>query len=947
MKTKFYSLLLFLFCLSITGYAQTGIGAYSVHDGGFENHTTTLAGGNASNAALSSSLWTASTTSNVVRVLNSTGGRSGPKYVSLGSTSGTLKNFYSPQIAGAFASNTTYQIQFWYKTASTTALDASTVDLFVDNTSATQAPPIGIKQSVAAGLSTSISNWTKVAVSITTNATVVGNFGVAGFTIDAASAGYSADFDDFVIYQANSPDITAPNSPGAITASGASNGGANVSWNAATGGVDGGGYVVVRFASTVPSATDDPNQNGIYKFNNSIGAGVVRYIGTSTSFTDTSLSPGVDYYYKVYSVDKAFNYSMESTTSSPVQALATTYYYKGTGLLTDVANWGLNTNGTGTSPTNFVDASQVFEIRNTTAVSLDGTWTVGADPANGTKVRLGNTDQAPIILTLNSGASIGPAGTGNLDVMVPSSGNQTVIYKGTTALSFGNIFDTNLEVIYDGVTVSSATTKSFGTVSLLNAANVTFTATPVIKNLTVDESSILVAPTSASSYIIIPTGGLVSINGTVKVPKLTGFVSSGETPSSNGADIQFVGTENLTLGANSTVEYVRVAASAQTVTARSDYRNLTLSGSTPKNINGPTIVSGTFTVNQTAPATAVTLNSDLTINGTLSFVSGKITTVSNTLTIGNSGSITGAGLTSGWVVGNLKKQTASGASPTFNYAIGDSNNYTPLALTFSGNTTAAGSIRASSTSGDHAAIASSYFNGSKSVNRTWTLTNDALVDFGTYSADFNYTSGDNDANVSLANFKVGLYSSAVWSYFTTSNVTATTATATGISGFGDFAIGEYISAPIASSQIFCAPATVANLVATGTAIQWYAAATGGDALAPDVALASGNYYASQTLNGSESARTAVAVTIQAAPNAGTNGSLIICAGTSVSESSLFAALGGTPATGGTWSATTGGAGTYTYTQAATSPCTTPNTATVTVTIQAAPNAGTNGTLSLI
>ncbi len=789
MKNKFYLVFTLIFCF--IGYAQTGIGVYSVHDGGFENHTTTLAGGNVNAANLSTTLWTANTTSNVVRVLNSTGGRSGPKYVSLGSTSGTLKNFYSPQIAGAFASNTTYQIQFWYKSASTTALDASTVDLFVDNTSATQAPPIGIKQSVAAGLSTSISNWTKVAVSITTNATTVGNFGVAGFTIDATSAGYSADIDDFVVYQADAPDTTAPNSPGVITASGASNGGANVSWNAASGGVDGGGYVVVRYAITVPSASDDPNQNGIYKFNNPVGTGVVRYIGTNTSFTDTSLSPGVDYYYKVYSVDKAFNYSDESATSTPVQSLATTYYYKGTGLLTDVANWGLNTNGTGTTPANFVDASQVFEIRNTSSVTLDGTWTVGEDPANGTKVRLGNTDQAAIILTLNSGASIGPAGTGNLDVMAPSSGNQTVIYKGTTALSFGNIFDTNLEVIYDGVTVSSATTKSFGTVSLINAANVTFTATPIFKNLTVDESSILVAPTSATSYITIPTGGLVSINGTVKVPKLTGFVSSGETPSSNGADIQFVGTENLTLGANSTVEYVRSASGAQTVTARSDYRNLTLSGTAPKNINGSSTVSGIFTINQTAPATAVTLTGDLTINGTLSFISGKITTGISYVILGDSGSVIGAGSASGWVVGNLKKQTASGASPTFNYAIGDSNNYTPVALNFSGNTTTSGGLTVRANIGDHVAIATSGLDATKSVNKTWTLENDVLSGFGTYDIVFSYTNADIDSGSTPENYLVKLYDGVSWSTISTSGIsTDISSTATGISTFGDFAIGE-------------------------------------------------------------------------------------------------------------------------------------------------------------
>ncbi len=54
-------------------------------------------------------------------------------------------------------------------------------------------------------------------------------------------------------------------------------------------------------------------------------------------------------------------------------------------------------------------------------------------------------------------------------------------------------------------------------------------------------------------------------------------------------------------------------------------------------------------------------------------------------------------------------------------------------------------------------------------------------------------------------------------------------------------------------QAACPGYTVSNLVATGTAIQWYAAATGGSPLAGSTALVSGNhYYASQTVGGCES-----------------------------------------------------------------------------------------------
>jgi hypothetical protein len=172
-----------------------------------------------------------------------------------------------------------------------------------------------------------------------------------------------------------------------------------------------------------------------------------------------------------------------------------------------------------------------------------------------------------------------------------------------------------------------------------------------------------------------------------------------------------------------------------------------------------------------------------------------------------------------------------------------------------------------------------------------------------------------------------------------SNVTSSTAGQKAWGFFSDFVenntraliIGGTVVtvAPTASAQTFCASATVASLTATGTAIKWYAAATGGSVLASDAVLASGNYYASQTLNGSESTRTAVAVTIQAAPNAGTNGTLSLIA--SPSDADLFTALTGADA-GGSWTRPSSGyVGVYTYTVNAISPCTVNATSTVTVT----------------
>ncbi|MBB3841520.1 hypothetical protein FHS57_005548, partial [Runella defluvii] len=64
-------------------------------------------------------------------------------------------------------------------------------------------------------------------------------------------------------------------------------------------------------------------------------------------------------------------------------------------------------------------------------------------------------------------------------------------------------------------------------------------------------------------------------------------------------------------------------------------------------------------------------------------------------------------------------------------------------------------------------------------------------------------------------------------------------------------------------QSFCSSInpTVASLAATGSSIKWYDAASNGNQLATTTALSSTNYYVSQTINGCESSRSQVMVTI--------------------------------------------------------------------------------------
>ena len=89
-------------------------------------------------------------------------------------------------------------------------------------------------------------------------------------------------------------------------------------------------------------------------------------------------------------------------------------------------------------------------------------------------------------------------------------------------------------------------------------------------------------------------------------------------------------------------------------------------------------------------------------------------------------------------------------------------------------------------------------------------------------------------------------------------------------------VKDISSKPTASAQTFCGAATVANLTATGTDLKWYPTETDETVLAPSEALITHTYYVSQTIAGTESPRTAVAVTVTPATSgiSVTNGLLL-------------------------------------------------------------------------
>jgi len=299
--TLVISFVLFLGLMGMnTAVGQQIIGSYPLMDGGFENQSGTLS----TAATISSEQTTWTTQIAGAGVINTGGGRSGEKYVTYTQSGTTHRRLQSP------TDNVTtgqHVVQFFYQGD----LDGTIGGDIRGAISAvgTSSPQYGAYHTDP----NTGSVWTKYTA-------VVNPGGTPAFGIGIVSTNQTGQFkiDDFVIYAGSSVDETAPNSPGTVTVDNATQTTLDISWVAASGGVDGGGYIVVRYTVN-PNDDNDPNQNGIYAVGNTITngtdnlVGTVRYIGTGISFTDdVGLVANTQYWYKVYTVDKAFNYSDET-----------------------------------------------------------------------------------------------------------------------------------------------------------------------------------------------------------------------------------------------------------------------------------------------------------------------------------------------------------------------------------------------------------------------------------------------------------------------------------------------------------------------------------------------------------------------------------------------------------------------------------------------------------
>ena len=285
-------------------------------------------------------------------------------------------------------------------------------------------------------------------------------------------------------------------------------------------------------------------------------------------------------------------------------ASATNYYYKGTGALSDVANWGLNTNGTGTAPANFTNDLQYFNIRNTAAVSTTAQWLVTAITS---KIIIGDPTLPAVALTIAPGMYI----KGNVEIPAASGGSNAVTVSDTVP-NFGIMHPSSQVHLHGKITIDNPFT--FGNLLVDGVADtITFTASPItIKTSLVTAAGSLVIGNANNVNYVDVSGAAVTINGIFRTARTAGISSANITPAGNAAYglFQFSGADNITLGASSIIEYIKSSSvNAQTITPRSNYANVTFWGpDNNKQFTGSTTITGTFTNNMSGTSTVTGFN---------------------------------------------------------------------------------------------------------------------------------------------------------------------------------------------------------------------------------------------------------------------------------------------------------------------------------------------------
>lgn len=542
-----------------------------------------------------------------------------------------------------------------------------------------------------------------------------------------------------------------------------------------------------------PGATSDSNLPVSYNSSNSSVATIVNgniHIVGSGTVTITASQMGDSTY-------KAAKYVSQTLTVASID-----YRTKQSGNWNDLSSWQVRAiDGTWT------DASEVPNDSNNVYIQNGHTITIDSNEAYCNDFNINATT----------------ASTGQGFLVISGSYNLNIkgkirAYSGTaiTSASDDNYIGTSTDVLLSGI----ITTNSTGVLKFIGGSrDITSigewkgTATTNNVVFALDEGAIGVLNTSIKFKTITFQSGIIYAKNTINVGS-SSTTFNGVLTINNGAKL--ISSRNYISAGSQAITY---SSTVKCGTVNIDSGGvLELTANTPVidcvtfNNNGTVIYSGGVqTFLQTGAGSGNPISSynnvtitgigdkslpllDVYVNGNLYFEYNKVITGDNRLIIGSQGTVNSSSDT-GWVVGNLEKQTNALNNPGFSYGIGDANFYTPIELIFNANTLSNGSIMASTSSGDHSEILNSGINSEKSVNRVWKLVNNGINGFSNYDINFTFALEDNDLISNSSDYVVKNYDGGIWKSLTSSSTPNTThAFASNMTSFGDFIIGELSTA---------------------------------------------------------------------------------------------------------------------------------------------------------
>ena len=472
-----------------------------------------------------------------------------------------------------------------------------------------------------------------------------------------------------------------------------------------------------------------------------------------------------------------------------------TWNQTGTGAWTTATNW---------TPTRTVPATNdVLTFNNGAAnaiVNSIPTQTVAAIIVSGnTNV----TFQAPAaaVITLNGGA--GPdlsVATGSTLQLTGANAITLALVTATTGEISGT---TTLAGASHRITATDVNSLSYNSGSLLSTG-VSFSGNPfgttALNTVAFKAGSVYqhaaganpFGATAPSSVVTFEAGSRYRVDGAI-TPAMSGRTyadfefNNGGTQSPTGATgvtmdslIVSQGTFNLNLTGGAIIRgdiHVK-AAGTLSFSPASGTPAFSLAGTSGQSIDiqGAFSTSSAAVLNINDPA-GVTLVTNLSLNGGLSFTNGRINTGARTLTLATASAVTGAAQGTGWVNGTFTKNYAAGAFAS-TLPVGDAVSYAPVGI--SGTGAAAGfALTARTTGGEHPNFATSGLDAARSLNRFWTVTSTNGAG-ATWSATYNYPTSDLDGTANPLTFQGRAWDGLAWSPLTINAITSNSIQPSGI-----------------------------------------------------------------------------------------------------------------------------------------------------------------------